>query len=76
VDQAVQVADQDSVAQADQVDVQDLVHVQDSEHDRAARRVPVACCRQRARFRADVPLAVLRSVAEATSATRRPKKAR
>lgn len=63
------------VAQAVRVVDQALAHGQDLAHGQA-HRVPVACCRQRARFRADVLLAAPRSVAAAINVTKRPRKAR
>jgi hypothetical protein len=52
------------------------VHDQDSARDLVVLRVPAGYCLDLVRLLRDAQQAVLRHVAAATSATRRPKKAR
>jgi hypothetical protein len=75
----------DRVGLAERQDVRDLLravlvpasaHAQGLAHVQEAHRVPADYCPDQVRLPRDVPLAVLHHVAAATSATRRPKKAR
>jgi mRNA-degrading endonuclease toxin of MazEF toxin-antitoxin module len=75
----------DRVGLAEHQDVRDLLraelgpasaHDQDSARDLVVLRVPAGYCLDLVRLLRDAPRVVPRHVAAATSATRRPKKAR